>query len=208
MAFNGLWPTMLVRRRLPGYEEPTAALAALIVEQDARAADMTARYQEQNFFAVKHPAVRWLRENIDQTVGAFLRHMGIDRPLSWTVFGWYNTNRYGDHHGPHTHPRSYLSSTYYVRVPPPLERTEDPRSQPACISFYDPRTAANMVTAGSDRDARASYVVRPVPGTLLMWPSPVQHQVHPNLSQEPRVTISFNVIIDPKTYWPVGKRGV
>jgi len=30
-----------------------------------------------------------------------------------------------------------------------------------------------------------------------MWPSPVQHYVHPNLSDERRVSISFNVIIDP-----------
>ena len=41
-----------------------------------------------------------------------------------------------------------------------------------------------------------------------MWPSPMQHSVHPNLSEEHRVTISVNVILDPEVYWPVGKRGV
>jgi len=206
MAFNGVWPTLLLRRRLPGFEQPTAGLAALIAEQEAREADYTARYQEQSFFASEDPAVRWLRGEIDQTITAFLRQVGIERTLSWTLFSWYNTNRYGDHHAPHTHPRSYLSGTYYVRVPPAPASVGDPGAKPACISFYDPRTGANMITVGTERDARATYVVRPSAGTLLMWPSPVQHSVHPNLSEEHRVTISFNVLMDPAHYgW---KRGL
>ncbi len=208
MAFSGVWPTFLVKRRLPDFEEPTASLAAHIVEQDAREADYTARYQEQNFFASKNRAVRWLNEQVDQTATAFLRQVGIERNLNWTLFGWYNTNRYGDHHAPHTHPRSYLSGTYYVSVPPAPASVDDPRAQPACISFYDPRNGANMAAAGTGPDSRASHVVRPVAGTLLMWPSPMQHAVHPNLSEEHRVTISFNLIVDPTVYWPAGKRGV
>jgi uncharacterized protein (TIGR02466 family) len=120
--------------------------------------------------------------------------------MTWTLFSWYNTNRYGDHHAPHTHPRSYLSGTYYVRVPSGPASVDDPRARPACISFYDPRTGANMITAGTERDARSAHVVRPSDGTLLMWPSPVQHSVHPNLSEEHRVTISFNVLVDPAHY--------
>lgn len=202
MAFSGVWPTLLVSRRLPGFEQPTESLAAYIAEQEARAADNTARYLEQkSFLSIEHPAVRWLKDQINQTATAFLRHhLGIKRALSWTLVGWYNTNRYGDHHAPHTHPRSYLSGTYYVRVPPDPASVDDPRARPGCISFYDPRTGANMITVGSESDARAAHVVRPSAGTLLMWPSPVQHYVHPNLSQERRVSISFNLIMDPAVY--------
>lgn len=199
MTFNGVWPTMLVRRRLPVFEKPTAGLVTHILEQEAREADYTARYQEQNFFASERSSVRWLKEQIDQTVTAFLRHAGIDRPLAWTLFSWYNVNRYGDHHAPHTHPNSYLSGTYYVRVPPEPTGVDDPRARPGYISFYDPRTAANMVTVGTESDARAAHVVRPVDGTLLMWPSPVQHYVHPNLSEKNRITISFNVMMNRNT---------
>ena len=196
MAFNGIWPTLLVSRRLPGFEKPTAQLAAHIIEQEARQDDYTARYLEQSFFASEHPAVGWLKDQVNQTVTAFLRQIGIERPLTWKLPGWCNINRYGDHHAPHTHPRSYLSGTYYVRVPPAPESVDDPAARPACISFYDPRTGANMVTVGAEPDARASHLVRPSDGTLLMWPSPVQHYVHPNLSQDQRITISFNVIMD------------
>jgi uncharacterized protein (TIGR02466 family) len=199
MSFTGLWPTMLLRRRLPGFEQPTEDLAAHIAEQEAREADLTARYQEQNFFTSERPGVRWLNDQIDKTATAFLRQVGIERTLSWTLFGWYNVNRYGDHHAPHTHPRCYLSGTYYVRMPADPASVDDPRARPACISFYDPRTGANMITVGSESDARTAHVVRPIAGTLLMWPSPVQHYVHPNLSQEHRVSISFNLIMDRNT---------
>lgn len=194
MAFTGLWPTLLMSRSLPGFEQPTENLAVYIAGQEARERDYTARYQEQRFFSSENRAVRWLKEQIDQTAIAFLRHIGIDRDVAWTLEGWYNTNRYGDHHAPHTHPGAYLSGTYYVRVPPAPESVDDPRARPACISFYDPRTGANMITAGPEPDARAVHVVRPSPGMLLMWRSPVQHYVHPNLSEEYRVTISFNLI--------------
>lgn len=199
MVFNGVWPTILVRRQLPGFEQPTAGLAAHIAEQEAREADYTARYQEQNFFASKNPAVRWLKDQIDQTATAFLRQAGIERTLSWTLFAWYNINRYGDHHAPHTHPRAYLSGTYYVRMPPAPASADDPHPRQGCISFYDPRTGANMITAGAEPDARAAHVVRPGAGTLLMWPSPLQHYVHPNLSREQRITISYNLIMDRYT---------
>ena len=193
VVFNGVWPTMLVRRTLPGFEQPTDGLAALIVEQEAREADFTARYQEQSFLLSRQPPVLWLKDQIDQTTAAFLSHLGISRPMSWTYQSWYNVNRYGDHHAPHTHPKCTLSGTYYVRVPPETGRIDDPRSRPGCISFYDPRTGANMITVGGEPDARSTYWVRPSAGTLLMWPSPVQHYVHPNLSEEHRISISFNL---------------
>lgn len=197
MAFTGVWPTLLIRRVLPGYELPTAELAADIEAQEAGERDLTARYQSQDFFARELPAVRWLRDQVDRTTSAFLEQNGVQQKRTWTIFGWYNVNRLGDHHAPHTHPRCYLSGTYYVRVPSPPAVVTDPGAHPASISFYDPRTGAGMLSAPGDPDSRSVHTVLPTPGTLLMWPSPVQHYVHPNLSEEQRISISFNVIIDP-----------
>ncbi|MGE5640565.1 MAG: TIGR02466 family protein [Clostridia bacterium] len=200
MTFNGVWATFLARRRLPAFEEPNRGLAAFIAEQEAREKDYTVRFYEQNFFASQHPSVRWLRGEVDDTIKAYLSQAGVTQLPSWTIHGWYNTNRYGDHHAPHTHPRSYLSGTYYVQVPEAASGSSDPKAHPACISFYDPRTGANMAAVAGDRDSRASYIVSPSAGMLLMWPSPLQHSVHPNLSQEHRISISFNVMIDPAAY--------
>lgn len=205
MAFTGVWPTLLVKRQLPGFEKQNAGLAAHIAEQEAREADFTARYLQQSFFASKDPSVQWLKEQIDLTVTGFLAHYGITRHLSWKMFGWYNVNRYGDHHAPHTHPWAYLSGTYYVQMPPASPDARGHSAEQACISFYDPRTAANMITAdAADPGARAAHVVRPIPGSLLLWPAPLQHQVHPNLTQDIRISISFNVVMNDEAYVPGG----
>jgi len=198
MVFNGVWPTLLISRRLPGFEQPNAGLIEHILGLEAREKDFTARFTEQAFFSSAHPSVRWLNAQIDGTARAFLRQFGIERALPWKLVGWYNVNRYGDHHAPHTHSGCYLSGTYYVQVPPAPANVEDPRARPGCISFYDPRTAANMVTVGTEPDARAAHTVQPGAGMLLLWPSPLQHQVHPNLSQEQRITISFNLVLERK----------
>ena len=197
MEVNGVWPTFLVRRQLADYEKPNEALVKFIVQQEAREADATVRFREQKLFASDNRAVRWLKDQIDQTAAGFLRHVGVHWPVVWTCTGWYNVNRYGDHHGPHNHPRCTMSGTYYVSVPSDQEQVEDPLARPACISFYDPRTGANMNAVGTEYDAKPVYVVSPTAGTLLMWPSPVQHAVHPNLSREHRISISFNLQMYP-----------
>jgi uncharacterized protein (TIGR02466 family) len=193
MKFSGVWPTYLLRRQLPEFEQPTDSLAAHIADWEKRETDLTARFHEQRFFQSAHSGVRWLKDRIEETATAYLRQMGLQQVPPWSLMGWYNTNRYGDHHAPHTHPGAYLSGTYYVRVPPGPEAPNDAGARSGCISFYDPRTGANMVTAGGEPDARAAHVIRPGAGTLLMWPSPLQHSVHPNLSEAPRVSISFNL---------------
>lgn len=199
MVFNGVWPTLLVHRRLRGFEQPNAGLVALILDREAREVDLTTRFHEQNFFGSDESSITWLKDQVDRTTSALLRHSGIDRPLSWKLFSWYNVNRRGDHHGPHTHPKSYLSGTYYVRVPPAPAALDDSRARPGCISFYDPRPGANMITIGTEPDARPVHVMCPRDGTLLMWPSPLLHYVHPNLSEALRISISFNVVMDGNT---------
>ena len=197
MEFSGVWPTFLVRRQLAGCEQPNEALVKYITQQEARKTDQTARFRDQQIFESDNRAVRWLKEQIDQTAAGFLHQVGVRFQAFLTYTGWYNVNRYGDHHGPHNHPRSTMSGTYYVQVPSDQERIEDPLARPACISFYDPRVGANMVTVGTEPDAKPAYVVSPAAGTLLMWPSPVEHSVHPNLSKQHRISISFNLQMHP-----------
>lgn len=56
-----------------------------------------------------------------------------------------------------------------------------------------------MITIGPESDARSAHTVHPSAGTLLMWPSPLQHYVHPNLSEEQRISASFNLMINSNT---------
>lgn len=85
----------------------------------------------------------------------------------------------------HCHPNSFLSGVYYVNT---TENTGD-------IFFQDPRPGANMtacpVTEYTPLTIRQiSY--KPTPGGMLLFPSWLYHGVGPNLSDTPRVSMSFN----------------
>ncbi|MCP4327515.1 MAG: hypothetical protein GY791_03655 [Alphaproteobacteria bacterium] len=196
-GFVDLWPTTMMHRRLPGHEAANQVLGALILELDGARQDLTTDYLADNFMAIDHPAVDWLRQCVNKTVGDYFARCGMTYAIDWTIQGWPNVNRFGDYHDLHNHPHAYLSGTYYVAVPDeqePLETRADVR--PGRITFHDPRgAAANMTAIKGDPYIEAEYTVDPEPGLVLLWPAFLNHFVHPNLSRSPRISISFNIVL-------------
>jgi uncharacterized protein (TIGR02466 family) len=195
-GFLSLWPTQFLRRRLPGHAAANEALLGLIEGLEAEARDLTTDYRARNLLALEHPAAAWLRDCVNVTAVDYLRRVGMGYAVNWTLQGWANVNRFGDYHDPHNHPHAYLSGTYYVKVP---KAREDLRTRkdlrPGCISFYDPRGAVNMTAIKDDPQIEAEHTVSPEAGEILLWPAFVHHFVHPNLSKEPRVSVSFNLVL-------------
>ena len=203
-GFRLLWPVLLLERSLPGHERADDELERLVLGLEAQNENLTTDYRDANLFAQRNPAVEWLRQCVHKTAVDYCRRAGMDYAVDWTLQGWANVNRLGDYHDPHNHPHAYLSGTYYVRVPAsraPLRSRADVR--PGCISFYDPRGAANMTAVRGDPQVDPEHTVLPRPGTILMWPAFLLHFVHPNLSEEPRISVSFNLMLkDPGKYLP------
>jgi uncharacterized protein (TIGR02466 family) len=195
-GFRSLWPTVFVERMLPGHETANPVLFQAIenLERDNR--NLTTDYLGGNFLTLENPAVGWLKDCINKTVVDYFKHLGMDYALNWSLQGWANINRLGDYHDAHNHPHAYLSGTYYVRVPKDREALETRGDvRPGHISFYDPRGAVNMTAIRGDPQIEAEHTVRPEAGEILLWPAFLCHFVHPNLSREPRVSVSFNVVL-------------
>lgn len=99
---------------------------------------------------------------------------------------WININKKGDSNLKHCHPKSFLSAVFYVNAPEPSSD----------IVFYDPRPQRTF--AESDCFSRwntlnaLSNGITPKTGLLLIFPSWLEHEVAPHLSDEPRISIAFN----------------
>ena len=203
-GFLQLWPTLLLRRELPGADLANKVLREEIGGMERENPDLTTDYLAGNFLTRENPAVGWLRDCVNKTVIDYARRAGIDYELSWTLQAWPNVNRFGDYHDLHNHPHCWLSGTYYVAVPQQpktLPGRKDRR--PGAISFYDPRPQANMNAVAKDPQIEAEYTLLPTAGTLLLWPAFLHHFVHPNLAEEERVSVSFNVVLkNPTQYLP------
>ena len=57
--FLNLWPTQIMRVRLPGAESANSVLAGVIMERNAEIDDMTVDYTADNLFTMDHPAILW-----------------------------------------------------------------------------------------------------------------------------------------------------
>ena len=194
--FKQLWPTTLMRHALPGADQANPLLAVLIENMDAQSDDMTADYLSGDLFSHPHPALKWLKTCVDRAVLDYARATGVDYDLEWGVQAWPNLNRFGDYHNLHNHPHSWASGTYYVQVPEdsavPAGRSD---RDPNAISFYDPRPQANMLAIRNDPQVDPEHRIVPDAGDILIWPAFLHHMVHVNLSDTPRISVSFNIVL-------------
>jgi len=104
------------------------------------------------------------------------------------IYSWFNINGPKCYNQIHTHNdgRVYLSGVYYVTVP------KDPCGT---IAFHDPRGKA--VAAAPDMqyfEDKTILQIIPEENILYYFPSWLEHEVTCNLSNENRISISFNLI--------------
>jgi uncharacterized protein (TIGR02466 family) len=127
--------------------------------------------------------------DVAQSVLRFLR-IGYD--TSEITGCWATVLARGATHKAHSHPNNFLSGVYYVRTWPGADT----------INFHDPRHQASVIrppvvelTAGNTDQV----VVRVKNGTLLIFPSYLEHSVDANTGDEERVSISFNLMFSAFT---------
>ena len=89
-------------------------------------------------------------------------------------------------HISHIHPSGWLSSAFYVAVPPEVA-ADGPGGN---LVFGVPETALGL-------DLAPRRVVVPVPGRLVLFPSYVWHGTVPFESAAPRLTVAFDALPRP-----------
>jgi uncharacterized protein (TIGR02466 family) len=191
-----LWPTAFMRDQIPLDPRINEMLRGELMRLDGERESMTTAYRDENLLSSEHPAISWLRDCIHHAVIRYVKNSEIDYALDWHLQGWANINRFGDYHNLHNHPHAWLSGTYYVAVPEtPLDLPGRADRTPGAISFFDPRPQANMNAINKDGQVDPEYRVQPKAGEILLWPAFLHHAVHPNLSENERISVSFNVVL-------------
>lgn len=146
-----------------------------------------------NIFGVGHVPVEQLRAQIGKAVSAYIARMkaSTDHPLlrrrhrDFRYSGsWSSRLRDCGFHTNHVHPQGWISSAYYIAVP---EAVEDATEKQGWIKFGEPAFEPKF----KDPIRRA---VKPVPGTLVLFPSYMWHGTVPFRSPNARTTIAFDVV--------------
>ena len=136
----------------------------------------------------RFPIFADLVQLLDKEVSQFSDALGFDlgeRRLELEDI-WINILPEGGTHSAHIHPHSVISGTIYVAKP----------AGSSAIKFEDPRHAMMMASPPRKKDAPEEYqsfiYFDPKPGEVLLWESWLRHEVPMNMSEEDRISISFN----------------
>ena len=105
---------------------------------------------------------------------------------------WININKKDHYNILHTHPCSELSGVIYIKN----------LNKGGKIVFRSPHeftcfaeTHSYTEEINKKYDNYGAYWMDPLEGTILMFPSMLQHSVTPNKSDEERITASFNISV-------------
>ena len=147
-------------------------------------------HSDYDLFRRTEPALLELVGEIEAMVVAATAKAVPDAPKNMTIRheGWINVTPKHGMNAPHDHPGAFWSGTYYVHVPQPLDESD---ALSGAIEFLDPRGSIGNVRPEA-AFTRPKFTIRPAAGTALLWPGFVRHWVHPNRSEEERVSVAFN----------------
>ena len=125
---------------------------------------------------------------LDKHVAAFAGDLEFDldgRELKLEDI-WINILPEGGTHASHIHPHSVISGTTYVAMP----------DGASALKLEDPRSAMMMAAPARRKDAREemrSFIyATPKVGEVLLWESWLRHEVPMNMSENERISVSFN----------------
>ena len=136
----------------------------------------------------RFPIFADLVQALDAHVADFARDLAFDlgdKKLTLDSL-WINILPEGGIHTGHLHPHSVISGTTYVAMP----------DGASAIKFEDPRLPMMMAAPGRTKDApeelRTFAYVAPKVGDVLLWESWLRHEVPMNMSEDDRLSVSFN----------------
>ena len=136
----------------------------------------------------RNPLFADLVKQLDAHVAAFIKDLDFDLDGQSVELEdiWINILPEGGSHSGHIHPHSVISGTTYVAMP----------DGASAIRFEDPRHAMMMAAplrAKTARDELKPFIyVAPKVGDVILWESWLRHEVPVNMSEEDRISVSFN----------------
>ena len=139
-------------------------------------------------FDLKNENLKNFISEISKNIGTAVNDMGwdLESQIVKITNMWAIINKNKAFNERHHHGNSALSAAYYVKA----------ENNAGNIVFFDPRQANvfHHPTAKKANDLNGQVrSITPKAGTLVLFPSYLEHKVEENLSDEERIVVSFNI---------------
>lgn len=182
-----LWPTWIGQLELPGSAEANRALV-----------DLAQSGVPGNLFDRSEPAIAWLREWVEKSVGHWFEHARLQPAPRYRIVGRLEALGFGDYRQLANEPGAYLAGIYFVNAPAPPElghiRSD---SRPSHVTLLDPRVGFNALALDGDPNFSESRTLAPVESMLTLWPGYLRHTSRVHLAKAPWVRVVIRIELDP-----------
>jgi uncharacterized protein (TIGR02466 family) len=145
---------------------------------------------QSNDYSIDHPELSQVGSKIKQKISNLLPKIGFNNNFTITNC-WININEKDHFNIPHTHGFSTLAGVFYISAP-----TNGGR-----LILRNPVTAhdfcINKKTVATWNEFNSStWEIEPEVNKLVIWPSWIDHYTLPNMSNEHRISLAFNVSVN------------
>lgn len=185
-----LFPTPLFVFSLKEHEHLDRSLLEVIyqikqTDPGYNASNVLGWHSKDNLF--ERAEVQPFKELVNAAIAEVAQAMGYGNVKILPANCWANVNPKYASNKIHDHANCLFSGVYYLKTPKDCGNLMfyDPRS---AKSFYKPKVP-NFTAYTADAIAHVAET-----GLLLIFPSWLKHGVEPNLSDDDRVSISFNYV--------------
>jgi|APGre2960657423_1045063.scaffolds.fasta_scaffold00101_6 hypothetical protein len=168
---------------------------------------------EIDYFSINEPAIKQLKEHVTNFVNSSLMsYYETDESFlhDMVLTGRQHSILPNKLDSPHHHLSSMLVLVYYIQVPALSGDIlfHDPRGSvrwedPMLCSLKSHKTDISIAKETgkvSPQMFRPFHRLTPKPGTLIMHPGYVTHQVEPNLSNDVRLSIAISIHAKSRKY--------
>ena len=114
----------------------------------------------------------------------------IDKSVNIKIDAWININQPGDYNIKHCHPSNDLSGVLWIKSPKNCGNIEF--HSPSCFETFL-EIESYIDDFRNSNNYHHAYWFPPEEGRMIIFPSHLEHDVKQNLSNEDRISVSFNI---------------
>ena len=156
--------------------------------QPSRKLSNVGGWQSDNFdinqYVNQYDEFNPVRDILSQKIQEFSKFIGPNCKLDLDNC-WLNVNYRGHHNNKHVHPLSVFSGVLYIST----------NDESGNIVFHNESAQIHYpdISNNASNLFFREVTYRPKNGMILLFPAWIYHSVMPNMSDEPRISIAFNI---------------
>ena len=140
-------------------------------------------FKSKDTYLLKHEQFKNIKNFINESINKFTKNISQSDQRLVVTQSWMNKNPKGSKHHEHVHPNSIISGVFYFKQDPKLPPISFSKSIQSAIKL-DPKKYNNLNSE--------TFLLPCTDGELILFPSNLKHSVPINMSEESRISMSFN----------------